>query len=73
MDYADILEVYAELGIAVVGFSGLVAALKYSTLSKDAFSRIQLSVLLGYGAGGVIWSMVPLILLRSDLDESKIA
>ena len=72
MNHLDTLEVFAELAIAVVGFSGIVAALKFTKLATSTFARIQLSVLLGYGAGGVVWALLPLILLRSEFDELSI-
>ena len=72
MNYLSILEVFAELAIAIVGFGGIVVALQAARLSIDDFARIRLSVLLGYGTAGIVWSLLPRILLTSDVDEEVI-
>lgn len=69
MAFVGLLELYAEIAIAIVGFGGLVVALNYSRVSTDPLERIKLSVLIGYGAGGLIWSILPIILLTSGVDE----
>ena len=72
MNYLSILEVFAKLGIAIVGFGGIVVALQAARLSIDDFARIRLSVLLGYGAAGIVWSLLPRILLTAGMDEEMI-
>lgn len=72
LSHLSILEVFGELAIAIVGFSGVVVALQARRLSGDWLARIKLSVLLGYGIAGVLWAMLPRILLASDMDETSI-
>ena len=72
MNNLSILEVFAELAIAIVGFSGIVVALQFARLSSDPLTRIRLSVLFGYGFGGILWSILPRILLATDIDEVSI-
>lgn len=73
MNYLSVLEVFAELAIAIVGFGGIVVALQADRLSTDGFARIRLSILLGYGAGGILWSLLPLIILTPGrVDETLV-
>ena len=72
MSNLPILEVFAELAIAIVGFSGVVVALQTRRSSGDPLTRIKLSVLLGYGTSGILWSMLPQMLLAAEIDETMI-
>jgi hypothetical protein len=67
----DTLRTLAELGVALAGFSGIVIALGSRARGEwSPLDRRWLSILLSASFGAVLWSLVPLLLLASDLPES---
>jgi hypothetical protein len=73
MSATDLLTTLAQLGVALAGFSGIVVVLgARGSGDWSSWDRQFLSVLLATSGAVVLWSLVPLLLLASDLDERNV-
>lgn len=68
MTLLDSMGTLAELSISVVGFTGVVIALR--SRAPQPLRTAVMSMLFGFGLSGVIWAMLPAMLLGSGLDEA---
>jgi hypothetical protein len=69
----DILATTAEIGIALAGFSGIVAVL--GARAQGAWSgadRFHLTMLLETSFAAVLWSFVPLVLLSAEVGPERV-
>ena len=66
----DFLQTYSEIAIAIVGFSGVVVALKGSAASEK--QKITLSMLILFGAVALVMGILPLIILEAGVDTNYI-
>jgi len=69
----DILTTTAEIGIALAGFSGIVAVL--GRRSEGAWSgadRVRLAMLLETSFAAVLWSFAPLVLLSAEVAPERV-
>jgi hypothetical protein len=67
MTLLDSMGTLAELSITVVGFTGVVIALR--TGSAEPLRATVMNMLFGFGFAGVVWAMLPPILLGAGVDE----
>ncbi len=72
MDDADALGVIAEIGIAVAGFAGVVAALRAPDGRLGSYTAFRVGVLLGMSAAVVVLSLFPIALLQGGLADSMV-
>jgi hypothetical protein len=73
MNAADLLTTFAQLGVALAGFSGVVVALGARPTGQWSSREQQLlTILLGTGGGVILWSILPLLLLAAELSERKV-
>jgi len=61
LDVRDLLQTFAEVGIGLSGFTGIVVALQ----SRSGQLTPNFLYLLGYSIGSVLFSLLPLLLLVS--------
>lgn len=69
----DILTTTAEVGIALAGFSGIVAVL--GRRAEGAWSgadRVRLTMLLETSFAAVLWSFAPLVLLSAEVAPQRV-
>ena len=66
MQNLDVLEIFAEVSIGLVGFAGVVSALGWSRL-HPRIKSFRVQALLLYGIAALAGSLFPLILSRFDL------
>ncbi len=59
MEGADALGLIAEVGIAVAGFAGVIAALRAPGGRIGAYAAFRIGVLLGLSASAVLLSLLP--------------
>jgi hypothetical protein len=67
---ADALGLIAEVGIAIVGFAGIVAALRAPGGKIGGYAALRIGVLLGISATAVLGALVPFALHLADLATS---
>lgn len=72
MGSLDSLQTFSELSIALVGFAGIVTAIKGMEGSLSGLRKIQMSMLFGLGMGGIVFAVFPQMLLSAQLDDQKI-
>jgi hypothetical protein len=65
MNSVDFLQTYSEIAIAIIGFSGVVVALKGRTASDG--EKITLSMLILFGSAALILGVLPQILLEAGV------
>jgi hypothetical protein len=69
----DLLTTLAQLGVALAGFSGIVVVLgARATGEWSPRERRLLSILLGGSGAAILWSLLPLLLLASQLPERRV-
>ena len=68
MDAVAFLQSYSEIAIAVVGFSGIVIALRSKERTEDR-QDISMTMLIGFGSISIAFGFVPQILLGAELSE----
>lgn len=67
MEPVSFLQSYAELAIAVVGFSGVVLVIQDGNDASSAFKKINMSMLIWFGGSGIVWAVLPQILISVNL------
>ena len=73
MNATDLLTTLAQLGVALAGFSGIVVVLgARATGEWSSRERRLLSVLLAASGAVILWSLLPLLLLASQLPERSV-
>jgi hypothetical protein len=73
MSAENLLTTLAQLGVALAGFSGIVAVLGERARGEwSSRERQLLSVLLATSGGVILWSLLPLLLLASQLPERRV-
>ncbi len=73
MDATATLEVFAEIAIAIAGFSGVVSAFSGSTGSKSTeLDRVRLNMLLQNSLVTAFFSLLPLVLFSTSLEVERI-
>ncbi len=70
MTVLDSMGTLAELSITVVGFTGVVIALR--TGSREPLREAVMSMLFGFGFSGVVWAMLPQVLLGAGIDQTLV-
>jgi hypothetical protein len=70
MTLLDSMGTLAELSITVVGFTGVVIALRSGSL--EPLRATVMNMLFGFGFAGVVWAMLPTILLGGGIDETLV-
>ncbi len=71
MQVAGTLEVFAEIAIAIAGFSGVVSALISSTKATD-LDRARLAMLLQSSFSTAFFCLLPLVLFSTSLAPASI-
>jgi len=71
MQEAGTLEVFAEIAIAIAGFSGVVSALGGGTKATD-LDRLRLAMLLQSSLTTAFFSLLPLVLFSTSLAPASI-
>jgi hypothetical protein len=71
METAGTLEVFAEIAIAIAGFSGVVVALS-GTAKSTVLDRTRLHMLLQASLMTAFFSLLPLVLFSTDLEPASI-
>ena len=69
MQPEELLTTFAELGVAVAGFSGIVVVLGERGRRASPADRTLLGVLLWASAGVVLWALAPLLLSSAHVSE----
>ena len=69
MSSIDFLQTYSEIAIAIIGFSGVVVALKGSDVSE--VQKITLSMLILFGSAALVLGVLPQIFLEAGVPQSK--
>ena len=59
LEASDLLQTFAEVGIGLAGFTGIVAALQ----SRSGEVGSELAYLIGYSIGSVLFALLPLLLM----------
>ena len=67
MQAIDLLHTFAEVGIGLAGFTGIVAALQ---ARRDIPSLASFRYLIGYSLGCVVFALLPLVLMLALPDTS---
>ena len=69
MEPSDALFSIAEVSIAIVGFAGIVAALRPTPIDPRhaEMNRWRLEVMVETGVGAVVFSLVPILLIALEL------
>jgi hypothetical protein len=67
LEATELFQTFAEVGIGLAGFTGIVAALQ----SQDSRLPPEFLYLLGYSIGSVLFSLLPLLLLVSLTAEAS--
>ncbi len=67
MTLLDSMGTLAQLSIAVVGFTGVVIALRSG--SAEPLRATVMNMLFGFGFAGVVWALLPPVLLGMGIDE----
>ena len=65
MNNVDFLQTYSEIAVAIIGFSGVVVALKGNSASEG--EKITLSMLILFGSSALALGIVPQILLEAEV------
>ena len=72
MEAASTLEVLAEIAIAIAGFSGVVTALSIRTSQWSDLDKIRIRMLLQASFATVLFSLLPLVLFSTTLQNPTI-
>jgi hypothetical protein len=73
MDATELLTTLAQLGVALAGFSGIVVVLGARANGRwSARERQLLSALLAASGSVILWSLLPLLLLASELSDHRV-
>ena len=56
MESIDNLQTLSELSIALVGFAGIVVAIKATGQAPSGLRQIQMSMLFGLGLAGILFA-----------------
>ena len=73
MDPSETLLTIAEISVAVIGFAGIVSALRpRSSPLADAMHRLRMRIMLETAAYVVVIAFVPLLMTGLDLPETTI-
>lgn len=67
----DVLLMMAQLGVAIAGFNGVATALRQGE-RRSLRRRIGGSILITAAGSVTFWSVVPLVLLTTEIDSSSI-
>jgi len=70
MNSVGFLQTYSEIALAVIGFSGVVVALRGRDASKG--QKITLSMLILFGSTSLLLGFLPQIFLEAGISESTI-
>lgn len=65
----DNLQTLSELSIALVGFAGIVSAIKMDDEAKSRLRRIQMTGVFSMGLVGIIFALLPQVLSAANLEE----
>jgi hypothetical protein len=68
MTSVDFLQTYSEIAIAIIGFSGVVVALRGRDASEG--QKITLSMLILFGTTSLLLGILPQIFLEAGVPES---
>ena len=72
MESIDNLQTFSELYIALIGFSGIVTAIKSASQAPSRVRRIKMTGLFGIGLVGIVVAIVPQVLFSAHLEEQTI-
>lgn len=73
MNPVETLLTIAEISIAVIGFAGIVSALRpRSSVLADAMHRLRMRIMLETAAYVLVIAFFPLLLMGLDLDEHEV-
>ena len=72
MEGADALGLIAEIGIAIAGFAGVIAALRAPGGRIGAYAAMRIGGLLGQSATLVLVALLPFVLHYAGLTSSKV-
>ncbi len=72
MEPVSFLQSYTELAIAVVGFSGIVLAIQDGNDGSSTFKKINMSMLIWFGGSGIVWAILPQILISLNLPDDAV-
>lgn len=67
----DVLLMMAQLGVAIAGFNGIVAAVDRGE-RRSIERRVMSSVLVTAAASVIAWSVVPLVLLAMSIPAERV-
>jgi len=66
----NFLQSYSEVAIAIIGFSGVVVALKGRDASE--LQKITLSMLILFGSAALVLGILPQILIEAGVSETRV-
>ena len=69
MESLESLQTFSELSMALVGFAGIVTAIKGIGKNLPGLRRIQMSMLYGLGVAGIVFAILPQVLCSADLES----
>jgi hypothetical protein len=69
---ADALGLIAEVGIAIAGFAGVIAALRSPGGTIGAYAALRIWLLLGTSAQAVLLALVPFVFHFAGLDDDSL-
>ena len=72
MESIDNLQTFSELYIALIGFTGIVTAIKFASQAPSLVRRIQMTGLFGIGLVGIVLAILPQVLFSAHLEEQSI-
>lgn len=67
MSSIDFLQTYTEIAVAIIGFSGVVVALRGKQVNEE--QRITLSMLILFGTFALAMGILPQILIEAGVSE----
>ncbi|MFT5483428.1 MAG: hypothetical protein ACI9GW_002085 [Halieaceae bacterium] len=68
----DNLQTFSELSIALIGFAGIVSAIKTEEAATSRLRRIQMTGVFSIGLVGIIFALLPQVLFAADLEEQTV-
>jgi len=72
MEGADALGLIAEIGIAIAGFAGVIAALRAQGGTMGTYEAMRIGTLLGWSVSAVLAALLPFALHFAGLAEATI-
>jgi hypothetical protein len=68
----DSLQTLSELSMALVGFAGIVTAIKGVGQTLSGIRQIQMSMLFGLGMAGIVFAVLPQMLYSAQVEGQTI-